>query len=223
MNHILHQGRRRMVARWGEPQDLDQLAWAVIRTIELYRERNRPATRVVGFSWDIGYGEVSNSHSAPIRGQTNWGRKSGLPTSYPGWQGRVWVRYADDNTAGVGSSPFRDTLTYPGTGGWGSYSGPFDRVSTARFRRYGHTHEPGSYPEPQIYSWDYRFFESDWPAVEQWRERRDIVAALRGSNMTGHHRHRFEWHDPVIQARDREFMLDRTTIFAMERGRQSAF
>jgi hypothetical protein len=212
-----------MVARWGEPEDLDQLAWAVIRTIELYREQNRPATRVTGFSWDLRYGEVPNSHDAPIRGQTNWGRKSGLPTSYPGWSGRVWIRYADDNTAGVGSSPFQDTLTYPGTGGWGSYSGPFDRIATARFRRYSHTHDEGSYPEPQIYSWDYRFFESDWPAVEQWQQRRDIVALLRGSNMTSHLRHRFEWHDPEILARDREFMLDRATIYAMEKDRQYAF
>jgi len=223
VNHILNQTRRHIVARWGEPQDLDQLAWAVIRTIELYREKGRRETRVVGFSWDIAYGEVSNSHDAPIRGRTNWGAKPGLCTGYPGWKGRVWIRYADDNTDGVGSDPFCRTLTYPGTGGWGSYSGPFDRIAMARFRRYGHTHEPGTYPEPQIYSWDYRFFESDWPAVEQWRERESILSALSGRNQEGQHRHRFEWHDPVIQARDREFMLDRATIYAMEKNRQHAF
>lgn len=32
---------------------------------------------------------VSNSHSCPKGGVTNWGRDKNLPTGYPGWSGRV--------------------------------------------------------------------------------------------------------------------------------------
>jgi hypothetical protein len=214
----------RMVKQFGEPQSLDELAQTVIQTINTYRDHSRAhrpktAARVVGFAWDIAYGEVSNTHDCPIKGKTNWGRRDkDAPTSYPGWRGRVWIRYGDEHRNGFGSDPFGITLTYPGTGGWGSYSGPFQKISKARFARYGHRHNPEDYPEPQIYSWDYRFYEDDWPAVKDWVEKQKVVAAL--TNTAPKTSHKFEWWDPAIRARDDQFLKDPATILTLEKFKQ---
>ena len=71
----------------GEPRSLDELVSCVIKVINT-------VTPVKGFAWDIRKGEVSNSHDCPMDGVTNWSRSdTSLPTSYPGWCGRVWIRY----------------------------------------------------------------------------------------------------------------------------------
>lgn len=221
MKDYRQQIRRNIVARFGEPRTLDELARTVIRTIDRHladREESQ-SNRVVGFAWELRYGEVSNSHVAPIGKKTNWSRIGELPSTYPGYQGRVWIRYSDLHR-GHGSDTFASTLTYTGTGGWGSYSGPFDRISSRRFHRYGYTHGPETYPEPQVYSWDYRFFEDDWPLIKQARERDQILAYLGGE--TGvYHTHRFEWQDPEILARDQQFidMDDRQVIHNHEQER----
>ena len=210
--------RRGIVARFGEPRTLDELARTVIHTIDRHladREKSQH-DRVVGFAWALQYCEVSNSHDAPIGKKTNWSRVGELPTTYLGYQGRVWIRYSD-HARGHGSDPFRSTLTYPGTGGWGSYSGPFDCIASGRFQRYGHTHGAETYPEPQVYSWDYRFFEDDWPLIKQARERDRIMDLLRGETHV-YHTHRFEWWDPEIRARDDLFLKDPATIYATERA-----
>lgn len=209
----------KIVKQFGEPKSLDELALTVIRVIETYSEtpRARPKARVVGFAWDIHYGDVSNTHECPVGGETNWGgRDEDKPQSYPGWRGRVWIRYANERKGGFGfgSDPFRITLTYPGTGGWGDYDGPFKKISTARFRRYGHRHDPECYPEPQIYSWDYRFFAADWPGLSDWREREIVLAALKGRSPSNHHR--FEWWDPLTRDQDDQFLKDPETIYAIE-------
>jgi hypothetical protein len=85
-----------------EPETLDELAYCTIKVIESVKadrwghSKTTETCNVVGFSWDIRDSMVSNSHSAPLDGVSNWGGKDGLPTVYPGWTGRVWIRY--DNT-----------------------------------------------------------------------------------------------------------------------------
>jgi hypothetical protein len=210
--------REQLVKKYGEPQNLDELAQMVIKAISSYSYEGK-RTPVVGFAWDIHYDSVSNSHDCPINGKTNWSRREVLedgspaPTSYQGWQGRVWIRYRRP-TPSFGSDPFEDTLTYPGTGGAGSYDGPFEGISTARYRRYGHNDGPNNYPEPQAYSWDYRFFEDDWPALKTWREKQQVIAALSGTRANLNHR--FEWWDPKTREQDDEFLNDPATIYASE-------
>lgn len=87
---------------------------------------------------------VSNSHSCPRIGVTNWGGRDTLkdgspaPRGYPGWGGRIEFQLSHD--LGFGSDIFRNTGIHTGTGG-----GTSDN-------RYGY---------------DVKFFASDWPGLEK--------------------------------------------------------
>jgi uncharacterized C2H2 Zn-finger protein len=89
---------------------------------------------------------VSNSHSCPRNGTTNWsGRdlfKDGTPkpTGYPGFHGRIEYQLSHD--IGFGSDVMRNLGIHTGTGGG---------ITTNRF------------------GYDVRFFDSDWPGLEKSR------------------------------------------------------
>lgn len=176
-----------------DPRSLDELAECTIKVI------NEKA-RVAGLAWEIRHGTVSNTHSCPINGVENWGeRHKDRPTGYPGWNGRVWIRYAEINK-GFGSDPFRETLTYPGTGGWGAYSGPWASLSSKWFNRFKFDRKKAYYPEPQIYSWDYRFYDSDWPDLDYYNLF-DMINT--GSKRNKHY---YIWEDEEIRNQDKEFV-----------------
>ena len=205
-----------------DPQSLDELAHCVIAVIESQQNRDpwykEPGPRskkpwktfdnirVVGFAWDIRRGDVSNSHSAPEGYPENWGAKPGLPKAYPGWQGRVWIRYAKEPYS-FGSSPFDKTLTHTGTGGAGSYDGPWAGVCSAHYNRHGHRRGKDQYPEPCVYSWDYRIFDYDWPALVEQTEKECVWNRIAGKPEVPN-QHRFEWNDLETAAQDAKFMAD---------------
>lgn len=83
---------------------------------------------------------VSNSHSSPRNGVSNWGRDKDKPVGYPGWQGRIEFQLSHD--LGFGSDVFRNVGIHTGSGG-----GTSDN-------RYGY---------------DVRFFASDWLGLEKNR------------------------------------------------------
>ena len=183
-----------------EPETLDELAHCVIKVVDQER-------KVYGLAWKIMRGAVSNSHSCPVGGHTNFGgnkTKQGIPTSYVGWSGRLWVRYSH-SPSGFGSDPFRKTLTHVGTGGFGGYDGPFQTISTARFRRFGvKTANKSAYPEPELYSWDYRIFEDDWPLIALSTQKDMMFNRLAG--ISPELTHNFEWQDQEIVKKDAEFI-----------------
>lgn len=200
-----------------EPRDLDDLAHCVIAVInsQINRDswsRKKKVTEdrphcVVGFAWDIKWSpSVSNSHSSPEGYPQNWGRdKKGVPEGYPGYHGRVWIRYADEPRS-WGSEPFEATLTHTGTGGAGSYSGSFAAVASARYHRYGHQRIKGAYPEVNCYSWDYRIFDYDFPGIVEAREKHEVWDRLADQNTVNSHK--FEWQDPDTLIADAEFMAE---------------
>lgn len=196
-----------------EPSTLDQLAECVIAVIESQKNWGhnncKPASRyqVAGFAWNISFGMVSNSHSCPVDGVTNWGRREpNTPVAYYGWNGRVWIRYKSA-ARGFGHDPFSATLTHTGTGGGGSYSGPFSAISLARFRRYGHMPPQNAYPEVHCYSWDYRIFLDDWPGLKDHIEKEKIIAALSGVSYRPRP-HKFNWIDPATAEADEAFIKE---------------
>jgi len=210
-----------------EPRTLDDLAHCVIAVINSQTNRDswsrkkkvtedRPH-RVLGFAWDIRWSpSVSNSHSSPEGYPQNWGRnKPGVPEGYPGYQGRVWIRYADEPRS-WGSSPFEATLTHTGTGGSGSYRGPFEAVASARYHRYGHQRIKGAYPEINCYSWDYRIFDYDFPGIVEAREKHEVWDRLANTNPSCGHT--FEWHDTDTQIADAEFLAESATIRALQKA-----
>lgn len=180
-----------------EPGSLDELAEFVMHTI------NRKE-KVLGFAWDIKEGAVSNSHSCPINGTTNWsGQEPGAPRSYCGFGGRVWIRF--QNTHRECSSAFNETFTHTGTGGGGSYDGPWMRVAHEHFRAYGtNLTIPGTYQRPCIFSWDYRIYLDDWPALKESIEQEEVIARL--AKVPRKISHTFEWNDSATKAADEAFV-----------------
>jgi hypothetical protein len=179
---------------FGKPATLDELAQTVIRAVDHRFAKLGHRNRVVGFAWDMRYGNISTSHCAPICDESNFTN----PTTHPGWSGRLWIRYAEPNQLSFGSDLLDGAFTYTGTGGFGSYNGPWEDVSmTQIFCNY--------YPQPQIYSWDYRFFASDWPELERNCEKQAIWSSL-SNKPAPFTTHRFEWHDPLTHSRDQQFL-----------------
>ena len=65
--------------------------------------------------------DLSNSHTCPRKGVTNFDRRSehnkGKPTGYAGWRGRI--SYSVTSSSGFGSDYFNDTPICTGSGGGG--------------------------------------------------------------------------------------------------------
>lgn len=102
---------------------------------------------------------VSNSHSCPRGGVTNWGGKGLLPggdpapRGYPGWGGRIEFQVSHD--LGFGSDILKPLGIHTGTGG-GTTS-----------NRYGY---------------DVKFFASDWPGLEKI----GVFDIIKGARPAGH-------------------------------------
>lgn len=203
----LQSTKNKILELWGrEPRSLDELAECVVKVIGHYKYRHFSkhgttviTPKVVGFKWDLSYGPVSNSHSRPIGGIKNWGGDvPGGPRNYPGWAGRVYIRYADSPPS-FGSEPFGSTLTYPGTGGFGAYSGPWQTVTSwYYYTRCAKQQAPIS--EPQVYSWDYRFFSSDWPDLGFY----ELFEKVKTGQQQ--RQHSYCWYDPETQHKDQQFI-----------------
>lgn len=86
--------------------------------------------------------KVSNSHSCPHTGHTNWcGKKPDVPRGYPGWQGQIEF-ISSHNIPGVISDFFKDTRIHLGSGGSGGNL---------------------------KYNYEVKFFEADWPGLSKMR------------------------------------------------------
>jgi len=194
-----------------EPETLNELFYSTIDVLNhelklaaLNSSRNKKEKsipRVLGLKCNLSYfGLVSNSHYCPQNGTTNWGwnnRKTDV-RGYPGFAGRVWVRLSND----VGGSyhSFGNTLTYPGTGGSGSYDGPWENINHHFY--YSKNKEPIN--ELNIYSWDYIFFISDFPLIEKKIEIKKTVDLL--SNKLTKIYSTECWEDPNQLLIDQEFI-----------------
>jgi hypothetical protein len=186
-----------------EPVDMDDLGKCCIAVLnsqsaDCFKETKRKV-KVVGLQWEVEHSmSVSNTHVCPLDGVTNWGGdKDNAPRGYPGWQGRVWVRYAE-RVESFGNGPWDKTITHPGTGGWGGYSGPWEEIYSLWFKKYGYAKSrkkiKDMYPEPQVYSWDFKIFDQDWPHLAK----ESFWTILKDVNQRAKHRFMFYDHDTRV-------------------------
>lgn len=165
--------------------------------------------KLIGLCWRIEYTPlVSNSHSAPLNGTINWFRNDdSSPKGYPGFVGRIWVRFKQQPISS--SDIIIPTLTHTGSGGAGSYNGIWDNVSIAHHKLYGYK-QPST--RPHCYSWDWKFFLSDWPGMEKFlqpiideyeKQRNWSILKNPGAVVKRFKfEHEYEWTDPDTKMAD---------------------
>jgi len=131
---------------------------------------NMPMPKVLKITHDLRWNDhVSNSHSCPHNGVTNWSPSwnadKTVPTGYPGWSGHIeWlVEWPEDlDYVYLGSDLFsKGTFhtgrqrAHTGTGGGG-----------------------GGHMNKEFNTWcqnpryDFRLFAADWPGLARYREKR---------------------------------------------------
>lgn len=193
--------KKKMISMYGrEPNTLDELGELVIMAINRVFIEAECKRRVLGMKWSVTRTNVRTSHDAPIGQKTSWSSeeamKNNIPTYAPGWEGRVWIAYSDqkaDRSIIFGSDPFGATLTYPGTGGYGSYDGPWKKSMVNNSYTNRHT---AILP----YSWDYRFYMSDWPNIMHTVEKDIVFSRISGKpDTTRFDHHTFFWEDDTIK------------------------
>lgn len=84
----------------------------------------------------VKHGKVSNSHSCPVGGITNWGGKDDLPRFYMGWRGRIKF-VTSHYLPGHASNYFKIMGIHTGSGGGGR----------------------------NHYEYDVSFFDDDWSGI----------------------------------------------------------
>ena len=104
----------------------------IVRTNKNLEKYNN---KLIGLVFEVRYSKiVGNTHSCPINGVTNWAlREEGKPTGYPGFHGRVWLRFMN-NQGSFGSNVLYKTGLNTGTGGGGSYDGIWKQLITASYK-----------------------------------------------------------------------------------------
>ena len=117
---------------------------------------------------------VSNSHSCPVGGVTNWGvREPEAPTGYPGWEGRAdWVyawpkewdgHYLGGDLFGGFANHYGRSRAHTGSGGSGG---------TVFSKKHG------CYVTSCGYSLN--IFASDWPGLARYRDKQVVWKELGG-------------------------------------------
>lgn len=179
-----------------EPKNLDELFEGTKRVLQHCLEQNNPNIKLHGLAWDIYYNNrVSNSHSCPLNGVTNWRSESDKPTGYPGFQGRVWVRYSSRPSL-FGSDVFKNTMTHTGTGGYGSYNGPWREITSVMYKSKHQCADSIIYPM----SWDYKIFLDDWEGLLPML----MLVKLRDTKIDISYN--MEWTDPEALQQDKDII-----------------
>lgn len=146
----------------------------VMYFVERLAEIAEPQT--IGLKLDVGWSDrISNSHSSPQNGVQNFNSSNNLPRGYPGWSGRVWIRYAQEARP-WGSDSLLQVLLHTGTGGAGAYGGPWQDISSDLYAA-----DPKRYNrDMHLYSWDCKIWASDHP--ELWDLHRQMQETLELDN-----------------------------------------
>ena len=141
-----------------------------------------PAPRLLEFTeFDLYWSDcVSNTHSCPHNGVTNWGQhrpeNAHLPKGYPGWTGNIqWMCEWPLEFKGfyLGSDLFSG----------GSFCSGRQRAHTGSggFRGEGYKEKYGC--ETQSSGYDFKLFAADWPGLARYYEKQKMWNALKGREL----------------------------------------
>ena len=157
----------------GDPHDWDQVGK------KSGRGKNAivmPVPKVLKITHNMSWSDsVSNSHSCPHDGVTNWSpswnKDKTVPTGYPGWTGHVeWLVEWPEELEGMylgsdlfASGTFRTGRQRAHTGTGGGGGGHFNKEFNTWCQR------------PQ---YDFKIFASDWPGLTRYYEKRKMWETL---------------------------------------------
>lgn len=130
-----------------------------------------PVPRLLEFAkFDLFWSDsVSNTHSCPHNGVTNWGCKNDKPAGYPGWRGRVeWIVEFPEEWCGVylGGDLFRGRRSRCHTGGGGGGSSGHSKQYNCHTQQYGY---------------EFRLYAADWTGMARGESKRQFAEVLEGS------------------------------------------
>ena len=162
---------------WAEAAKSDPYDWAQVGK-KIGRGKNAcnlPMPRVLKITHSLRWSEnVSNSHSCPHDGVTNWApswnKDKTVPTGYPGWTGHIewlveWPKEFDGIYLGSdlfgGFTGSRRIRAHTGTGG--GAGGHFNKEFNTWCQR------------PQ---YDFKLFASDWPGLTLYHEKMRLIEIL---------------------------------------------
>lgn len=192
----------------GEPETLDQAFDFLHNALEVNSKAN-VMPYILGLAWSVSYREkVSNTHSCPADGVTNWGGKPDKPRGYPGYAGRVWVRIAHEHARPWISDMFAQSQFFTGTGGGGAYDGPWKTVCAKRHVRYGFKKHHTYYPDIKCYSWDFRFYHNDFPMIKDKWVHNNLLNVIKTGNETISIDQYRVWEDPATAEADANFIAE---------------
>ena len=161
--------RDRLIAKYGSPKSLDDLAKIVVSEVN---EREP----LQGFAWDVRYNpRVRASHSSPHNTKPNFTLTLDRPTHYRGFEGRVWIAYKT-RPRGWDRDAFTRSLTYLGSGGSGDYG-----ISW-----------PREYKDYRC-GYDYKIWLDDWPDILTYIDSRIVLHNLVDHQSPFEERHEFNW------------------------------
>ena len=91
--------------------------WTMLANGSMYRAGRLTAMQFTNMQYSD---RVSNTHSCPKSGVTNWYCESELPGGYPGWFGRIYIESADRSLFSTFDA-LSNIGIHPGSGGSGHY------------------------------------------------------------------------------------------------------
>lgn len=167
-----------------DPENLDELKDCLIKTTQ---DRENSYGICCGLAWEVRYSpKILNTHSSPIQGVRNFRQTPDLPKSYPGYEGRIWLRYNKKTKRHYGFDHIDHFPVHTGSGGAGGYCGPwkalsnrYDKLSKAQKKQVGMF---------ELYSYNLSFYLMDWPNLQDLTFHR-----LVNPNTDIPLKHRFLW------------------------------
>jgi hypothetical protein len=90
------------------------------------------------------------------------------------------------------------------------YGGPWEKIAKLHFNRYKYVKlGKTDYPRPEIFSWDYKIFDADWPQLNVLKEYMYLTCLKKFEDLpVPDLTHNFLWEDPETKAKDEAFILD---------------